>query len=238
MLAIFVGSFLCLCTHIAECVWNGGDIYIYMPLGVCVFFFLGGGYFFEDVLLMEFIQPNFYSLACQVSYRRRLKSFLLCLCDVFRALINSLVYWFCHFWNCAQAQPTDWCRHGEWNFDDDVGLNALWRRADTVVLGTIWNFHKLLWYICPQNRQTSNCMVWIDEGGQTSDQDFRARSGSSLCISTMLDPFSRHSGQEDNNVQSPLHRNSASWQTSPRLSRSSDKVWEPEFTVALRPQRP
>ena len=29
------------------------------------------------------------------SYRRRLKSLLLCLCDVFRALINSLVCWFC-----------------------------------------------------------------------------------------------------------------------------------------------
>ena len=29
--------------------------------------------------------------ACQVSYRMRLSSLLLCLCDVFRALINSLV---------------------------------------------------------------------------------------------------------------------------------------------------
>ena len=28
------------------------------------------------------------------SYRRRLRSLLLCLCDVFRALINSLVCWF------------------------------------------------------------------------------------------------------------------------------------------------
>ena len=65
------------------------------------------------------------------SYRRRLEFFLLCLCDVFRALINSLVYWFCHFWNCAQAQPSDWCCHREWNFDDDVGLTAFWRRADT-----------------------------------------------------------------------------------------------------------
>ena len=29
------------------------------------------------------------------SYRRRLQSLLLCLCYVFRALINSLVCWFC-----------------------------------------------------------------------------------------------------------------------------------------------
>jgi len=29
------------------------------------------------------------------SYRRRLRSLLLCLCDVFRALINSLVFLFC-----------------------------------------------------------------------------------------------------------------------------------------------
>ena len=30
-----------------------------------------------------------------VSYRRRLRSLMLCLCDVFRALINSLVCWYC-----------------------------------------------------------------------------------------------------------------------------------------------
>ena len=35
-----------------------------------------------------------YLLACQVSYCRLLRSFLLCLCDVFRALLNSLVCWF------------------------------------------------------------------------------------------------------------------------------------------------
>jgi len=33
-----------------------------------------------------------------VSYRRRLGSLLMCLCDVFRALINSLVCWFFMFW--------------------------------------------------------------------------------------------------------------------------------------------
>ena len=31
------------------------------------------------------------------SYRRRLRSLLTCLCDVFRALINSLVCWFTNF---------------------------------------------------------------------------------------------------------------------------------------------
>ena len=33
-------------------------------------------------------------LACEVSYRRRLRCLLLCLCDVFWAVINSLVCWF------------------------------------------------------------------------------------------------------------------------------------------------
>ena len=37
---------------------------------------------------------SLYLHACQVSYRRRLKS-LLCLCDVFWVLINSPVGWFC-----------------------------------------------------------------------------------------------------------------------------------------------
>ena len=36
----------------------------------------------------------FIRMPCE-SYHRRLGSFLLCLCDVFRALINSLVYWIC-----------------------------------------------------------------------------------------------------------------------------------------------
>ena len=35
-----------------------------------------------------------YLHACQVSHRRRLRSLLLCLCDVLQALINSLVCWF------------------------------------------------------------------------------------------------------------------------------------------------
>ena len=37
-----------------------------------------------------------YLLACQVeSYCRRLRSLLSCTCDLFQALINSLVCWFC-----------------------------------------------------------------------------------------------------------------------------------------------
>ena len=31
-----------------------------------------------------------------------------CLCDVLRALMNSLVYWFCHFWNCMCTGATVW----------------------------------------------------------------------------------------------------------------------------------
>ena len=34
-------------------------------------------------------------LTCQVRVRRQLRSLLLCLCDVFQALISSLVCWFC-----------------------------------------------------------------------------------------------------------------------------------------------
>ena len=52
--------------------------------------------FVEDVPLVEFL--DLYLLACQVrvTNRRRLRSLLLLyLCDVFRALINSFVCWFC-----------------------------------------------------------------------------------------------------------------------------------------------
>ena len=44
----------------------------------------------EDVPLVEFMYLVFTRMAGE-SYRRRLGSLLLCLCYVFRALINSLV---------------------------------------------------------------------------------------------------------------------------------------------------
>ena len=43
------------------------------------------------------------------SYRRRLRSLLLCLCDIFRALINSLVCWFTITWSgWQQRQRQSW----------------------------------------------------------------------------------------------------------------------------------
>ena len=45
---------------------------------------------FEDVPLVEFMYLVFTRMPGE-SHRRRLRSLLLCLCDVFRALINSLV---------------------------------------------------------------------------------------------------------------------------------------------------
>ena len=47
----------------------------------------------EDVPLVEFIYLVFTRMPGE-SYRRRLKSLLLCSCDVFRAIINSLMCWF------------------------------------------------------------------------------------------------------------------------------------------------
>ena len=46
--------------------------------------------FSEDVLLVEYMYLVFTRMPGE-SYRRRLGSLLLCFCDVFRALINSLV---------------------------------------------------------------------------------------------------------------------------------------------------
>ena len=48
------------------------------------------GVLFEDVPLVEFMCLVFTRMPGE-SYRRRLTSLLLCLCDVFRALISSLV---------------------------------------------------------------------------------------------------------------------------------------------------
>ena len=46
----------------------------------------------EDVPLAEFVCLVFTRMLAE-SYCRQLRSLLLCLCDVFRALINSFVYW-------------------------------------------------------------------------------------------------------------------------------------------------
>ena len=48
----------------------------------------------DDVPLAEFIYLEFTRMPGR-SYRRRLGSLVVCLCDVFRALINSLGFWFC-----------------------------------------------------------------------------------------------------------------------------------------------
>ena len=45
---------------------------------------------YEDVQLVEFVYVVFTRMPGE-SYRGRLRSLSLCLCDVFRALINSLV---------------------------------------------------------------------------------------------------------------------------------------------------
>ena len=58
--------------------WGGG---LHMPLG---------GTIFEDVPLEEFMCLVFTRMPGE-SYRRRLRSSLLCACDDFRVLINSLV---------------------------------------------------------------------------------------------------------------------------------------------------
>ena len=52
--------------------------------------------FFEDVPLVDFTYLEFTRIPGE-SYRRRLGSLLLYLFDVFRALINSLLYWFFYF---------------------------------------------------------------------------------------------------------------------------------------------
>ena len=50
--------------------------------------------YLEDVLLVKLMYLVFTRMPGE-SYRRWLRSLLLCLCYVFRALINSLVCWFC-----------------------------------------------------------------------------------------------------------------------------------------------
>ena len=51
----------------------------------------------EDIPLLEFMYLTFTRVPGE-SYRRRLRSLVLYLCDVFRALINSLLYWCAGAW--------------------------------------------------------------------------------------------------------------------------------------------
>ena len=65
-------------TYVAECAWNVGYL--------CHW----GASFLEDLPLVEFMYLVFIRMPGE-SYRKRLKSLLLHLRYVFRALINSLV---------------------------------------------------------------------------------------------------------------------------------------------------
>ena len=69
------GSVLCLCTPVSPSVPERGAS------------------FFEDVPVVEFMYLIFTRVPGE-SYRGRLRYLLLCLCYVFRALINFLVRWF------------------------------------------------------------------------------------------------------------------------------------------------
>ena len=68
-------------TCIAKCAWKGGYIYIYMPLE---------GILFRGCTSGEFMYLVFTRLPGE-SCRRRLRSLVLCLHDISRALINSFV---------------------------------------------------------------------------------------------------------------------------------------------------
>ena len=74
-------------TCVAECASNVGYICHWEGAGTGGG---GGGSFFVDVPLVECIYLVFTRMPRE-SYRRRLRSLLLYLCDVFRVLINSLV---------------------------------------------------------------------------------------------------------------------------------------------------
>ena len=69
-----------------------------------------------------------YLLTCQVSYRRGLRSLLLCLCNVFWALINSLVCWPCSIqvWICNSMRDTNltWLLHKTEFFAREKQLRA------------------------------------------------------------------------------------------------------------------
>ena len=75
--SLLYSAILC-CTQ-THCAFQHSPTYIYTT---------------DDVPLVEFMCLVFTRMPGE-SYRRRLRSLFLCLCDVFRALINSLVCWFC-----------------------------------------------------------------------------------------------------------------------------------------------
>ena len=89
-------------TRYTKCAWNGGGGGGglgggggYAPLG---------GTIFEDIPLVEFMCLVFTRVPGE-SYRRRLGSLLLCPCDDFRALINSLVCYY--LWRSDRLKSPD-----------------------------------------------------------------------------------------------------------------------------------
>ena len=102
---------------VAECAWNGGYIYV-----------TGGHPFFEEVPLVEFMHRVFTRMAGE-SCHRRLRSLLLYLCYVFRALINTFVCWFYIRKRLSQSQ---------WLFCNPISAVLVW------LIFSLFVF----WYVC------------------------------------------------------------------------------------------
>ena len=75
-----------------------------------------------------------------MSYCTQLRSLLLCLCDIFRALINSLVGWFCtsalslalfQIWELSSIIPLTWSQQLPECAKTEVVPTELYRRART-----------------------------------------------------------------------------------------------------------
>ena len=91
------------------------------------------------ITLVEFMYLVFTRMPGE-SYRRQLRSLLLCLCDVFRALINSLVCWFCRsalglvlfqIWELSSIIPLTWSQRLPECAKTEAVPTAPYRRAHT-----------------------------------------------------------------------------------------------------------
>ena len=80
-----------------------------VPATECIYYYATQGYS-EDVLLVEFMYLVFTRMPGE-SYRRRVGTLLFCLCDVVRALINSLVL-ILHerFWPRTVGREATYCQ--------------------------------------------------------------------------------------------------------------------------------
>ena len=120
----------------------------------------------DEKIGMKLVEFLYLVFACmRDTYRKRLRSLLLCLCDVFRTLINSLVCWFCLsalglvLVQIVMKKQTN--RHCLWPTEFLLLFCFLKSEVETITIGQAIHTHICFAYLAFFEKQTNTSLIFI-----------------------------------------------------------------------------